>query len=177
VNRLRLLVFSVGSAALLGAQGLPTGGADMQVERVELGEGQPPADPCEALPSAPQRAYPGKVLAVLSGDTLRVQLRGLGSRTLRLAGLAAPEAKHPLAAVSRFHLAKRALGQRVWVSLDGTPGPDTLVGSVEQLGEGQLELGLVRFREDEAERLSPTAACRARRLEAAAKASRLGLWR
>lgn len=177
MKRILTFAFLMGMAALLGAQGLPTEGADMQVERVELGEGQPPADPCEALPSTPQRAYPGKVLTVLSGDTLVVQLKGLGSRKMRLAGLAAPEAQHPLAAVSRYHLAKRALGQRVWVSLDGTPGPDTLVGSVEQLGEGQLELGLVRFREDEAERLSPTAACRARRLEAAAKASRLGLWR
>lgn len=177
MNPLRIVGFLLGAAALLGAQGLPTDGAAMQEERVELGEGQPPADPCESLPSAPQRALPGKVLAVLSGDTLVVQLKGLGSRKVRLAGLAAPELGTSLVAVSRYQLAKRALGQRVWVSFDGPPGSDTLVGSVEQLGEGQLELGLVSFREDEAERLSPAAACRARRLEAAAKASRLGIWR
>lgn len=77
---IRTFALLVGTAALLWAQGLPTEGAVMQEERVELGEGLPPVDPCESLPSAPQRAYPGKVLAVLSGDTLVVQLKGLGSR-------------------------------------------------------------------------------------------------
>lgn len=98
-------------------------------------------------------------------------------RLAALAALAAPELGTSLVAVSRYQLAKRALGQRVWVSFDGPTDSGTLVGGVEQLGEGQLELGHVRFREEEAERLSPAAACRARRLEAAAKASRLGLWR
>ena len=148
----------------------------MQEERIEAPAGIPPADPCEALPAPSRPAIPGRVLEVLSGDTLRIRLKGLGDRRVRLAGLEAPPPATPLGKVARHRLGRGLKGELVWVVADSPLGASEIRACVEQLAEIQLAMGLGRFLEADAALLGPSAACRARRAEAQAKASRLGIW-
>lgn len=160
-------------AATLVAQEPP-----MQVERIEDSEGIPSADLCETLATSALPAWPGQVMQVLSGDTLLVRLKGIGLRRVRLAGLEAPEPRAPLGAVARYHLGRHLKGELVWVVAERPRSgfPPEFRGSVEQLAEAQLALGLGRFREEDAEGLGPSATCRVRRAEAAARKGQLGIW-
>jgi endonuclease YncB( thermonuclease family) len=116
------------------------------------------------------------VLDVLSGDTVLVQLKGVGLRKIHLAGLRAP--KDHLATVSRFHLSRLAKGIRIFVVLDPPwkiwPGDVTAL--VEDFTEAQLAAGMGRYVPEEENLLGPYVACRCRRAEAAAQQARTGLW-
>jgi endonuclease YncB( thermonuclease family) len=136
------------------------------------------SDPCETLLSASveQQAWPGIVRDVLSGDTLLVQLKGIGLRRIRLAGLRAPQGS--LAPVSRFHLSRLAKGLRIFVVLDPpwTTWPEEVVAPVEDFTEAQLAAGLARFVPEEEQLLGPYASCRCQRAEDAARKAKAGVW-
>ena len=141
---------------------------------------EPGPDPCEALlvASTDRPAWPGIVVEVPSGDTLIVQLKGIGRRRVRLAGLQAPQVNDPMAAVSRFHLASVAKGLRVFVVLEpqGKHWPEEVVAVVEDFAEVQLAAGLGRFLPEEGRLLGAYVSCRCMQAEARVRQGRVGIW-
>jgi len=140
----------------------------------------PLEDPCEAvLGRGPQTAWPGIVVDALTGDTLQIQLKHIGLRRVRLAGLQAPRGKEALAPVSRYHLARLAKGLRVFVILDPPwkTWPEEVTAVVDDFTEAQLAAGLARFRPGEEALLGPYGSCRARRAADQAREGGLGIWR
>jgi len=140
----------------------------------------PEADPCEALlgSSGIPPAWPGIVLDASTGDTLQIQLKGIGTRRVKLAGILAPRGSESLAAVSRFHLAHLAKGMRVFVILDPPwkIWPPQVTAVVEDFAEAQLAAGLAQNLREEQNSLGPYAACRCGRAEQQAREAGLGLW-
>lgn len=140
---------------------------------------EPLPDPCEPLlaASTDRPAWPSIVVDVISGDTLLVQLKNVGSRRVRLAGLQAPRSGEPMAAVSRFHLARLAKGLRVFIVLEPPPvWPQEVVAVVEDFTEAQLGAGLGRYLPEEKALLGAYLACRCQRAEEQAKRGKAGIW-
>ena len=140
----------------------------------------PEADPCEALLGACgiPPAWPGIVLDAATGDSLQIQLKGIGIRRVKLAGIKAPQGSESLAAVSRFHLAHLAKGVRVFVILDPPwkIWPAQVTALVEDFSEAQLAAGLAQTVAGELGALGPYASCRCGHAEQLARAAGLGLW-
>ncbi len=147
---------------------------------LSLSAQDPAPGPCEPLLAAGHAlpAWPGLVLDVPSGDTLVVQLKHIGRRRIKLAGLHAPAHADPLAVVSRFHLAHLAKGLRIFVVLDPPwkTWPETVVAPVEDFAEAQLAAGMGTFVPEEEGLLGEYLACRCRTAEAQARAAKSGLW-
>jgi len=118
------------------------------------------------------------VLDVLSGDTLWVRIKDVGTRRVKLAGVCAPADKEPLAAVSRFHLLRMAKGLRTFIVMTGPVGdwPDQVTATVEDFAEAQLGAGMGHLVEAELSQLGAYTACRCRKAESQAQAARAGLW-
>ena len=139
-----------------------------------------PPDPCEALlgTSGIPPAWPGIVLDASTGDTLQIQLKSIGTRRVKLAGILAPKGSESLAAVSRFHLAHLAKGMRVFVILDPPwkVWPAQVTAVVEDFAEAQLAAGLAQNLREEQSSLGPYATCRCGRAEQQAREAGLGLW-
>jgi endonuclease YncB( thermonuclease family) len=137
-------------------------------------------DPCEPLLAASHvlPAWPGIVIDVISGDTILVQLRDIGRRRIRLAGLRAPSGADPLATVSRFHLTRLAKGLRVFVVLDPPwkTWPEDVVAPVEDFTEAQLAAGMGGYVAEEGNLLGEYLSCRCRRAEADAREAKSGIW-
>lgn len=136
-------------------------------------------DPCESLlgQSQDRPAWPGIVLEALSGDTLLIQLKGIGPRRVRLAGLRAP-GQGNLAAVSRFHLARLAKGIRIFVVLEPPwkAWPAEVTALVEDFTEAQLRAGMGTYQPEEAGLLGGYLACRCQGAERQARATGIGVW-
>jgi endonuclease YncB( thermonuclease family) len=123
-------------------------------------------------------AWPGIVIDVPGGDTLLVQLRDIGLRRIRLAGLRAPTGSDPLAAVSRFHLARMAKGLRIFVVLDPKwkTWPTEVVAPVEDFTEAQLADGMGSYVPVEEDLLGAYISCRCRNAEESARIAKAGVW-
>ncbi len=139
-----------------------------------------PPDPCEPLLAASRdrAAWPGLVVDVPRGDTLRVQVKSVGLRTIRLAGLRAPDLGEPLGQVSRFHLARLAKGLRIFLVLEPPPGawPSEVIALVEDFAEAQLEAGMGWYRPEEEALLGAYVSCRCRTAAERARAAARGVW-
>ena len=150
------------------------------VAALSAGAQAPAPDPCEPLlaDSHVLPAWPGIVIDVPSGDTLIVQLRDIGRRRIRLAGLRAPASGDPLAAVSRFHLSRMAKGLRIFVVLEPPwkTWPEDVVAPVEDFTEAQLAAGMGRYVQEEDNLLGAYVSCHCRRAEEGAKLARAGIW-
>lgn len=118
----------------------------------------------------------GRVAAVLSGDTLRLE----DGRVVRLAGLEAPREAEPFATEARQILSRLAIGREVEL-LHGGPRTDSanrLTGHVRLRGDRRwlqallLDTGAARVRIDEDRAL----ASEMLELEARARAAGRGLW-
>ena len=121
----------------------------------------------------------GQVVAVVSGDTLRIRDERKVQYTVRLAGVDAPEKFQAYGQRSLDSL--RELAFQRHVTVEGTGNGSPRVGRVRvegrDIGMEQLQLGAVWYDRSRAQALSPADREAYAAAQADAKQRRTGLWR
>lgn len=142
-----------------------------------------------ALTGLQAASFEGRVAAIVSGDTLRVDVPGQGQWRVRLVGIAAPERLQEHGEAARSSLGALAAGRLVridnpraaggdWVAQVRVAPPGGRCGNAEcpptlDLGRAQLALGMAwHDRRDTAQ----PALADYQQAEFEAKIRRLGLW-
>jgi endonuclease YncB( thermonuclease family) len=134
------------------------------------------------LSAGPARAQglPGTVSRVIEGDRLVLQGPGSYQRTVRMAGIDAPERGQPYAEQSEGRLARRLSGRFVVIDAYGRDAQGQILGRVTYGGEdmnlAQVADGMAWFDPHTAALLSPLERERYAAAEKAARRGGLGLW-
>lgn len=128
--------------------------------------------------------FEGRLLRIHDGDSFVVALADGSQRTIRLAGIDAPERDQPWADASRAHLESILSGRALRIEVRkrdryGRLIADVLIGTGARaidVALAQLEAGLAwHFRRYESEQ-PPRQRARYARAERDARAARIGLW-
>lgn len=137
-----------------------------------------------AAPSAPKsppkNAFDGRIISVLSGDTLQVADRSSKNHQVKLSSVKAPDPAKPIGKQSRDHLANLVRGRDVVVIAQRNAENGTIIGKVMlagvNLGAEQIRSGFALF--DQNEETVPTQEDQDlySRAEAYAKNSAAGIW-
>ncbi|MGQ0542777.1 MAG: thermonuclease family protein [Blastocatellia bacterium] len=130
--------------------------------------------------SPPKNAFDGRVISVLSGDTLHVTDRSSKNHQVKLSSAKAPDPAKPIGKQSRDHLANLVQGRDVVVIAQRNAENGTIIGKVMfagvNLGAEQIRSGFALF--DQNEETVPTQEDQDlySRAEAYAKNSTAGIW-
>lgn len=154
----------------------------------------PTADPCgdPRLISQSYTAVPARVLAVESGDRLRVRVTAgkhvqedlVGTYAVRLVAIEAPPERSPAAARSRARLAERMLGKKVYLLISPfqeEAAPRNVMVQVPKFDYadenlGQIAAGMARAVRQGDYDIDWYLRCQYTRAEAEAQSKALGMW-
>lgn len=132
-----------------------------------------------AYKNAVSQTLSGTVFRVHDGDTITIET-GLTSKTIRLAGIDAPELKQPYGIESRASLIQEFLNQQVTVDTNKTDKYGRSVGKVlvynEDINLKQVKKGLAWVYSDYVTELSAEDRAIYIAAEETAKSERIGIW-
>lgn len=134
-----------------------------------------------AAPAALADQLHGRVVAVADGDTITVLDASRQQHRIRLNGIDAPETGQPFSQVSKTHLSDLVFGQDVTVVWNKLDRYGRTVGTVlrgdTNVNLEQLRAGLAWYYREYASDVAPENRPLYEASEAAARASRAGLWK